>query len=62
MEERFGVFVWSAENRYPKGNAIRTFVRRSAADRLVESVEGRQGNWVVRSVWFDVVAKAVSAW
>lgn len=45
---RWGVFRWSAENRYPLDQARRTFARYAAADRAA-----RQGGFVVRFVSLD---------
>lgn len=35
----FGVFKWTGENRYPIENAIKTYKRRSDADRYAEANE-----------------------
>jgi hypothetical protein len=47
----FGIFKWTAENRYPKENAIKVYKRETAADAFVNKPEHANKNWVVRKIW-----------
>jgi hypothetical protein len=44
------VFVRNGQNRYPLGEAIKTFVSPTAADRFAE----KEGNRVVRWIFADL--------
>ena len=49
MTEKYGVFVWRGDARYPAGDAVKVYTRKSAAEKFADLNIAR--NYVVRTIY-----------
>lgn len=51
MAKEFGIFEWTAENRYPRRNAKKIFKSEKRADAYERKQYAAGNNLVVRSIY-----------
>lgn len=50
MKHKYGVIVWSGDNRYHVSQMVKTFAHEKAAQKYADKLNAEGGNYVVRTM------------